>query len=135
MGRIRVKDTMAAFAEVLATVDGIDKAWGYPKWGAGVGEAVVGYPESIEYDATMGDGSDRADFVIWTLVGLANEEETVALLDALVVDVKETLEADALDVLSEVLSSLRVTDAEVEVLLFDGGLRYAVLTHRIEVYS
>lgn len=135
MGRLQVKPVMDAFATVLATVPGITKAWAYPKWGAGVGEAVVGYPTVIEYDATMGDGSDRAEFEVWQLVGLINEPATVALVDQAVTRVKETLEADVLDVLSAVLSSLRVTDVEVEALLFEGGLRYALLTHRIEVYS
>lgn len=135
MGRLQVKPVMDAFAEVLATVPGITKAWAYPKWGAGVGEAVVGYPTVIEYDATMGDGSDRAEFELWQLVGLMNEPGTVQLVDTAVERVKQTLEADVHDVLSAVLDSLRVTEVEVDVLIFEGGLRYALLTHRVEVYS
>lgn len=135
MGRLQVKPVMDAFAVVLATVPGIKKAWPYPKWGAGVGEAVVGYPTVIEYDETMGDGSDRAEFEIWQLVGLINEPDTVTLVDTAVTRVKAALEADVTDDLSAVLSSLRVTEVEVEPLLFEGGLRYALLTHRVEVYS
>jgi len=116
-------------------VDGIDKAWPFPKWGAGPSEAVVPYPRPSSTNLTMGDGSERALFTIWHLAGLIHEEDTVEVIDALVSDVKETLEADSDDLLSAVLSSLRVVQTDIDPIELPGPVEYALLTFHVEVIS
>lgn len=135
-GPLRVRATMAAMAAALEEVRAVKKAWPYPKWGAGVGEAVVGYPEVIDVGVTMGeDGSDEATFPVWILVGLINEEPTTALIDAYIASVIPALESGDHGQLDQVISSLRVSSIGIDPLVFEGGMRYALLSFQCEVVS
>jgi hypothetical protein len=135
-GPIRLRETMTAMAAALVETRTTAKAYGYPKWGAGVGEAVVGYPETIDIGTTMGeDGADEATIPLMILAGLINEEPTAERIDAYIAGVKAALETGEHGGLSDVISSLRVASVDILPWLTDGGLRYALLVFQCEVIS
>ena len=140
MGALRLKDTMLAIAAALEEAEVVEKAWPHPAAGqAGVGEVVIWYPPEISFDMTFGRGADTATFPIYLLVGVAGDDTTLERLDELLGDgpsaVKTALERGDLGGLDQVISDLHVATGGVEVLEFDGGIRYAALRFDAEVIS
>lgn len=140
MGALQLKATMAAIALALEEAKVVDKAWPHPTSGsASPGEAVVWYPPDIAFDMTFGRGADTVTFPVYILVGIAGEDETLDALDRLLGDgsqsVKTALEDGTLGGLSDVISDLHVSTGGVDVLEFDGGVKYAALRFDAEVIT
>lgn len=135
MGALQLAATMRAIAAALEEAQVVEKAWGYPKWAADVGECVVGYPERIEYDATMGGGSDRATFPVWRLMGLINEEDTQDEIDAYHAAAKAALESGEHGDLSDVVSFVHVPGCDIVPIELPGPVRRALVVIDCEVMS
>lgn len=140
MGALQLKATMAAIALALEEAEVVDKAWPHPTTGtAGVGEAVIWYPPEIGFDMTFGRGADTVTFPVYILVGIAGEDETLEALDRMLGDgsqaVKSALESGDFGGLSAVISDLHVASGGVDVLEFDGGIKYAALRFDAEVIT
>lgn len=137
-GPIQLKSTMEAIAAALEAGNVVEKAWPWPFEAASPGEAVVGYPTTIEHDQTFGRGSDQATIPVYVIAGVSGEESTLDVIDRLVGDgdgaVKDALESGELGGLDEVISSLRVTRSEVIGVML-GNVRYAAVRHECEVIS
>lgn len=140
MGAIQLKATMEAIALALEEAQVVEKAWPHPTSGAASpGEAVVWYPLDITFDMTFGRGADMVTFPVYILVGIAGEEETLDALDRMLGNgsqaVKTALEGGTFGGLSDVISDLHVSTGGVDVLEFDGGVKYAALRFDAEVIT
>lgn len=114
MGQMNLAGTMTAIANALKNGGVVARAWDWPNSVVQRGQAVVGYPEAVEFDVTFGRGLERATFPVWVIAGLANEERTRDELSRLIsgaTDVKDALESASP---GGVYSSLRVIDCRVE---------------------
>lgn len=78
-GEINLKNLMVAIAASVPTAV-TRNTYSYPEQNPAIPAAVVSYPESIDFDMTMGRGSDRAVFPLYFVCGAAH---TVAARDAL----------------------------------------------------
>lgn len=129
---------------VGAVMDGLASALGeiadlrvfaYPPDAITAPAAIVSYPDPLDFDLTMGRGSDRASFPVHVLVGRASDR---AARDALVEymagagsrSVKAALEVDG--TLGGAADSTRVasvTGVDLDV----GGVRYVSATFTVDV--
>lgn len=138
MGALQLKATMVAIAAALEEVGVVDKAWPYPFESASPGEAIVSYPDEIEFDRTFQRGSDSAVIPVWVVVGVAGEESTADSMDRLVGAgtgaIKDALESGDHGGLDQVISYLHVGKGSIEGVKL-GGVIYAALRMDCEVRS
>lgn len=74
---MNLRSIMEEAATLLASLDGINKAYGYPPETVSPPAAYVSYPQSVDYDATYGRGSDRiTNLPISLVVGRVTVETT-----------------------------------------------------------
>lgn len=139
MPALRLKATMTAIADALVEAGVVKKAWSRPHEVADKGEASVGYPRTVAFDKTFGRGADEAVIPLFILAGIVWDESTQDELDRLLGDgreaVKDALERGDHGGLDEVLQSLWVRSAAVEVLVMKGGIRWAAVRYDCEVTS
>ena len=113
-GALDLAATNRGIAAALVTAGIADTGYAWPSEGAVAGDAVVGYPDAIDFDLTYGRGGDRARIPVWVLCGLIADESTLdaisALLDSGAAAVKDALEGTTL---SGAVSSIRATNATV----------------------
>lgn len=72
---------MDELAVELDTIDGL-RVFAYPVDSPPSPAAVIGYPESLTFDTTMGRGVDMAVFPIFVLVGRVTDRSSRGLLGA-----------------------------------------------------
>lgn len=136
---LRLKAINQAIATALEEREVATKAWPEPRELADTGDAIVGYPTSIEFDVTFQRGADRAVIPIWIVAGLVGEEGTLDELDRLLGDgqqaVKAALETGEYGGLDEVISALTIRTGGVDQVLVEGGLRYAAARFDAEVVT
>lgn len=80
-GGLNIARIMQALADRLATIPSLN-TFAFPPGALKPPAAVVGYPETITYDATYGRGMDRMRIPVVLVAGRANEQSTVARITA-----------------------------------------------------
>ncbi len=113
MGGISLVTAMDGLAAAFLDVTGVDRSFGYPNEDAIVGDALVGYPETIDFDLTFGRGADRATFPVWVICGLVNDATTRAYASDLILGVADV--KDQVDGSSTIAgATARVSDCLIE---------------------
>lgn len=95
--------------------------------------AVVGYPTSIDFDATFGRGSDKVVMPLWFVVGAVSDKAARDALSAVIAGadaVKDSLDGD----LSGTVQTCRVTDCQIDQLLI-GAITYLTARFTLEIYT
>jgi hypothetical protein len=96
---------------------------------------IVGYPTTIDYDATFARGADRAVFPVWFVCGRVVDKSTVTMVSAAVSgvgDIKSAIESNA--TLLTVVDTVRVTDATPAELVLS-GVPFMSMKFDVEVYA
>jgi len=139
MGALRLRAVNEALALALEEREVVSKAHPRPVEFADTGEAIVGFPTSIDFDLTFQRGADRAVIPIWIVAGLMDADATLDELERLLGDgqtsVKAALETGEYGGLDAVLSAVTVSTGGVDQLLTEGGLRYAAARFDAEVVT
>lgn len=126
---------MDELAAELDTIDGL-RVYAYPADNIPAPAAVVGYPESLTFDTTMGRGVDSAVFPIFVLVGRVTDRNSRDLLGAYcdgtgARSIKAVLQAGKPWV---AMSSVRVASVEFTVVTV-AGLDYLTAVFTVNVYG
>lgn len=139
MGALRLKAINQALALALEEREVVGKAHPRPVEFADTGEAIIGFPSSIDFDLTFQRGADRAVIPIWIVAGLMDSDTTLDELERLLGDgltsVKAALETGEYGGLDELLSAVTVSTGGVDQLLTEGGLRYAAARFDAEIVT
>ncbi len=133
MAAIVLGDVMDAIAATLLSGNVTKRAYAWPEEAVAVPCAVVGDPESIDFDATYGRGSDKATFPVWFLVGLVTGRASRDALSDIITGaaaVKNVLDGT----LGGVVQTARVTDCQPDVVTV-GGVSHLAGRFDVEVYS
>ena len=125
---------MTALAENMSDIDGL-RTFAFPPDSVSPPAAVVGFPETVAYDATMARGEDRIVFPVYVLVGKVSDRTAAPRLCAYLdgsgaTSVKTAIESDK--TLGGAADSIRVTDADTSVMTV-GGTDYLAATFSVEV--
>lgn len=99
--------------------------------------AVVGLPEVVEYDQTMGRGSDRARVPLWLVVCNVDDLTAVTAINSYLSatgdnSIKAAVEADT--TLGGAADTIRVVDATPETIVI-GGVEYLAAMFTIDVWA
>lgn len=126
---------MDAIGSRLATISGLRVA-DYPSDQANPPQAIVSLPTSIEYDAVMGRGADRAVIPVMVLVGRVSDRVARDLMCQYLsgtgsLSIKTALEPD----LAGVAQTVRVTVAMPPDIVTVGGVEYLGTSLEVEVYD
>lgn len=92
--------------------------------------AVCGYPDTLEFDLTMGRGADQATFNVYIVAGRTTERSAWQVISAAIDGangVKQTLDGN----LGGLIDSQRVVDMRV-VGIEIGGVTYAAAMFSVE---
>lgn len=116
MSGIDLTTCMDGLAAAFLTVTGVERSFGYPVEDVVPGDAIVGYPESIEFDLTFGRGADKTTFPVWVICGLVQDASTRAFASALIRDTNDIKAAvDGSDTIAG--GTVRITDAAIDRVL------------------
>lgn len=126
---------MEGLAINLRSISDLD-VYAYPDGQPNVPCAIVGYPE-IDYDFTMGRGSDRATYTVFLLVGVADDESARDELAAYLEgsgdrSIKAALEDEP--TLTGLVSFVRVVSSNVEEIEA-GGITYLSAAFLVDVVA
>ena len=126
---------MDELATELDTIAGL-RVFAYPTDTAPAPAAIVGYPESLTFDTTMGRGVDTAVFPIFVLVGRVTDRSSRNLLGAYcdgtgAKSIKAVLQAGKPWV---AMASVRVASIEFTVVTV-AGLDYLTAIFTVNVYG
>lgn len=126
---------MDAIGSRLATISGLRVA-DYPSDQANPPQAIVSLPTSIEYDAVMGRGADRAVIPVMVLVGRVSDRVARDLMCQYLsgtgsLSIKTALEPD----LAGAAQTVRVTVALPPDIVTVGGVEYLGTSLEVEVYD
>lgn len=108
-----VRALMDGLGTAVSGLEGLVAAYGYPPMNVETPAAVVGLPDSVEYDATL--GSHRVTIPVWILVSRTGDGMGIQLVADYANDsgnksLKAEIEANT--TLNGVAASTRVIDAE-----------------------
>lgn len=126
--------SMEALAAALGAVEGL-RCYAYPPDSVVVPAAVVGLPEVIEYDETMGRGADRVTVPVYVLVSKASDRAGAGRLGAY-------LSADGVKAAVESYAppspapwhTVRVSRADVSVISV-AGVDYLAATFTLDLVA
>lgn len=129
-----VSDVMDALAGQLDTIAGL-RVFAYPADNVPAPAAVVGYPESIEFDTTMGRGVDEMVIPVFLLVGRVTDRNSRDALGAYcdgsgASSVKAVLQAGAYTAMHRV----RVESVDFSVVTI-AALEYLAAVFTVHVYG
>jgi hypothetical protein len=127
--------TMDALA-AKAVAGGVSKkVYAWPEDGVTPPCVVVGYPEPIDFDVTMGRGSDRAVFPIYFLCGKVMGKASRAVASAAVTGAAGTKNAlDGPLTVGANTASVRVTNARIGPAIV-GAVEYLAVIFDTEVIT
>lgn len=103
---------MDAIANAITDADITKRAYGYPADSISVPCAVVGFPDSIEFDVTFQRGADQTVIPVYFIVGKVTEKSARDHLASIITGatgIKDTLDGN----LGGVVDTLRVTDMKI----------------------
>lgn len=126
---------MDELATELDTITGL-RVYAFPADNIAAPAAVIGYPETITYDVTMGRGVDQIDFPVFLLVGRLTDRTSRDALGAY-------LNGSGAQSVKQVLlngkpwvamSSVRVASAEIEIVSM-AGIDYLAAVFTVNVFG
>lgn len=132
-----VGGVMEGLATRLRTIEGL-RVFGYPADQINPPAAVVAFPEGeIEYDAD--GGSDRAEFLVYLVVGRVSERSAYAALavhlsGAGTGSVKAAIEGDPTLGGGAAAGTTRVATSRVEAITV-AGVEYLAAVFTVDVYA
>lgn len=131
---VNVAAVMDDLATALDTIPDL-RVMAFPADNAQPPVALVGYPEAITYDVTMGRGVDQLDFPVFVLVGRLTDrtvrDRLGAYLDGSGAEsVKQALK----DGTYTAMSSVRVASAVVDVVAL-AAVEYLAAVFTVNVYG
>lgn len=132
---MNVAAVMDEIAVELDTISGL-RVFAYPPDKIDPPAAIVGYPETVTYDVSMGRGTDMIVFPIFVMVGrltdrTARDKLAPFLAGSGASSIKGVLRAAAPYV---AMASLRVASATIEVVTM-AGLEYLTAVFTVNVYG
>ena len=112
---------MDAIADTARAAGIADRVYEWPTLDVSPPAVIVGYPTSLNFDATMARGSDRATFPVWIVCGKSDARTTRDAVARYINpvganDVKTALDGD----LGGVVQSCRVVSMTVEATNING---------------
>lgn len=125
MGGLNLVTAMDGLAAAFLTATGVTRAFGYPNEDARPGDAIVGYPESVEFDLTFGRGADRVTFPVWVICGESQLTGTRTFVSSLLLgaaDIKD--QVDGASTISG--ATVRVADASIDRVELQGLMHLSV---------
>lgn len=133
MSALNLSATMDAIAQRILAAGVTAKSYGWPVDSATSGSAIVGYPESIDFDQTFGRGSDKAVFPVWIIMGNVSDRTARDALSLLITGAQGI--KDALDgTLGGAVQICQVTNCEISEIVV-GGVSYLSAKFSLEIYS
>lgn len=134
-GLVNVAAVMDEIAAELDTITGL-RVFAYPPDNVPVPACVVGYPETITYDVTMGRGVDRIDLPVFVLVSRITDRTA---RDALGPYLNGSGASSVKQVLLNgkpwvAMSSVRVASAEIEAVTV-GAVDYLAATFTVNIFG
>lgn len=132
MNLAAVMDELAAELDTIADL----RVYAFPADNVPVPAAIIGYPESITFDTTMGRGVDTIVIPIFVLVGRVTDRTSRGLLSVFVdgsgtKSIKAVLQAGKPWV---AMSSVRVASVESSVVTV-AGVDYLAAVFTVNVYG
>lgn len=123
---------MDEVGDALDTIDGL-RVYRYPPDSVSVPSAVVAYPETYNYDSTLGRGMDRMTLPVVVMVGKVSDRASRDRIAAYADgdgdrSVKAVVEAGTYTACDKP----RVQDVEFDVLLM-AGIEYLAATFNIDI--
>lgn len=131
---MNLASVMAALATEVAKISGL-RVYAYPADNVQAPAAVVGYPETYEFDQTYGRGSDRMTVPVFVMVGRVDDRTARDALGAYVdgsgsSSVKAKVEAGTYTA----MDSVRVTDVQFLAVTV-AGVDYLAAQFSIDVFG
>lgn len=131
MSALDMSAVMDGLAELISDEGIVENIYPWPADTVAVPCALVGYPTDIEFDLTMGRGSDRAVFPVFFMVGKTSDKSSRNALSLILADA--TSIKDALDG-THSFGAVRVTDCKVNEVTV-GAIAYLAAVFTTEVIS
>ena len=137
MAVIDLSTLMAAISYAITTYSSITRVYSYPPDSVIAPCAVVSYPTLLDYDNTMGHGSDVIDIPVHLIVGLVSDRNASLQLGPYIsstgnYSVKYAIESDP--TLGKSVQTSRVTNCSISVMDI-GAISYLVATFNINVIT
>jgi hypothetical protein len=132
MSNIDLTVTMDAMAEALIG-NVITRVYAWPAESVTAPCIVIAYPETIDLDYTMDDGSDSAKFPIYYIAGKVSDRNTRDELSKIISGVKSVKTALDGD-LSGAVNSCSVQDCEITEITI-GSIAFAAAKFTVEIIS
>lgn len=126
MAEIIISQIMDGIAAAIRSAGITKSVYPWPVESITVPCAVVGYPTVVEFDSTMGRGSDSASFPVYFMVGKAHDRSARDALTGIVKQMKNALD-DALGTYA-----LRVIGADISEITV-AGVNYLAAIFTLEV--
>lgn len=133
MSALILADVMDAISAEIVSAGVVTKAHAYPVGSVTPPCAVVGYPETIDFDAVFGRGSDKAEFPLWVIVGKVHDKSARDAISKLITGatgIKDALDGD----LGGAVQTCHVTDCKIEEIQV-GDITYLSAKFMLEIYS
>lgn len=131
---MNLADVMDDLGTALETIEGL-RVTAYYADRVSVPAAVVGFPDSYDFDQTMSRGSDRVTFPVTVLVGKADARSARDQLAAYCDGAGDSSVKAAVDrFVSTAWDSARVTAVEFGVITVS-GVEYLGATFDVEVFG
>lgn len=133
MALTNLQAVMEAIAGALNSVNPDYRADPYPADAISPPATVVGYPNPLEFDATMTRGADRAEIPVYFAVGTTSDRAAMERIAAIVAGagaIKDTLDGD----LGGTVDSCRVMAMRVLRVELAGGA-YLAAVFSLEVVA
>jgi hypothetical protein len=124
---------MDAIAEQIISSGLQKRAYAWPVETVTVPCAVVGYPTSLDFDATFNRGSDNAIHPVYFVVGKVSDRTARDELSGIIansINIKTAIDGT----LGDVVSSANVTDCQIQEITI-GAVQYIAARFEIEIYS
>lgn len=131
---MNVANVMTELATQLDTITGL-RVFAFPPDNIAAPAAIVGFPETITYDVTMGRGVDQIDLPIFVLVGRVTDRTAWANMAPYLAgsgssSVKAVLKAGTYTA----FASARVASAEIEAITM-AGIDYLAAIFTVNVFG
>lgn len=132
---MNVASVMQEIADELDTISG-PRVYAFPADNIAAPAIVIGYPETITYDVSMGRGVDQLDFPVFVLVGRLTDRTARDVLAAYLSgsgaqSVKAVLLAGKP---WTAMASVRVASAEVDIVTM-AGVDYLTAIFTVNVFG
>lgn len=106
----------------------LENSYAWPTSTLNVPCFVVGYPESIQLDMTMGRGSDRMRVPCWAVFGQADQKSSRDVMNPFLLELKTALDGEA-----TAWQSARAEEILIQTVVQDDGTEYLTARFTVDV--